>query len=238
MTLVHDETHAAYDPAASEHAAQPAVLAGIVEALSRALELHDYRRGVFGETAAHTERVMRLAIRLTERAAPELAGDPQLPAGYRLHDIGMIGVPVSVLAKAGPLTRDEVAEIQEHPYLGERIIAPIASLGAVARQVIGCHHERWDGSGYPRGLRGAEIPIAARIFAVVDAFDSMTNAQPYRDALSIEVALAEIDAGAGSHFDPAVAEDFLALYDSQHHHAAFARPSETSSAGPEWSPAG
>jgi HD-GYP domain-containing protein (c-di-GMP phosphodiesterase class II) len=237
MTLVHDETHAAHDPGAADQPAQPTALSGIVEALSRALELHDYRRGVYGETAAHTERVMRLAIRLTERAAPELAGDPQLPAGYRLHDIGMIGVPVSVLAKAGPLTRDEVAEIQEHPYLGERIVAPIASLGTVARQVIGGHHERWDGGGYPRGLRGAEIPIAARIFAVVDAFDSMTNPQPYRDALGLDLALAEIDAGAGSHFDPAVASEFLALFDGQLQTAPL-RPSETSPSGPEWPPAG
>ena len=237
MTLVHDETHAAHDPGAADQPAQPAALSGIVEALSRALELHDYRRGVYGETAAHTERVMRLAIRLTERAAPELAGDPQLPAGYRLHDIGMIGVPVSVLAKAGPLTHDEVAEIREHPWLGERIVAPIASLGSVARQVIGCHHERWDGSGYPRGLRGGEIPIAARIFAVADAFDSMTNPQPYRDALALEVALAEIEAGAGSHFDAAIAAEFLALFDGQLQTAPL-RPSETFPPGPEWPPAG
>src|SRR5262245_24595178 len=104
MTLVH-ETHAPSLAADVDDAAR-AALAGIVEALSRALELHDYRRGVFGETAAHTERVMRLACRLAERAAPELASDPQLAAGFRLHDIGMIGVPVSVLAKPGPLTED------------------------------------------------------------------------------------------------------------------------------------
>jgi HD-GYP domain-containing protein (c-di-GMP phosphodiesterase class II) len=224
MSLMH-ETHAPGFASDVDDAAR-ATLAGIVEALSRALELHDYRRGVFGETAAHTERVMRLACRLAERTAPELASNPQLAAGFRLHDIGMIGIPVSVLAKPGPLTEDEVAEIQEHPWLGERIVAPIAALGASARQVIACHHERWDGSGYPRNLRGAEIPTPARIFAVVDAYDSMTNVQPYREALSVEVALAEIEAGAGTHFDPSIAAEFLALL-----------ASGTPPAGREW-PAG
>ena len=92
--------------------------------------------------------------------APELASDPQHAASFRLHDIGMLGVPVSVPAKPGPLTEDEVAELQEHPWLGERIVAPIATLGSLARQVIACHDERWDGSGYGN-LRGHEIPTPA-----------------------------------------------------------------------------
>ena len=98
----------------------------------------------------------------------------------------MIGVSNVTLLKPGALSPAEVDEIREHPWLGERIVAPVPALGGVARQVIACHHERWDGSGYPRGLRGVEIPIAARIFAVVDAYDAMTNDQPYRDALSVE----------------------------------------------------
>jgi HD-GYP domain-containing protein (c-di-GMP phosphodiesterase class II) len=196
--------------ASSDGGADP-VLAAIVDALSRALELHDYRRGVYGETAAHTERVTQLAVRLARRVAPELAGDPQLAAGFKLHDIGMIGVPTSVVAKPGPLTRDEVNEIQEHAWLGERIVAPIAALGPLTRQVVACHHERWDGSGYPRGLRGEQIPLSARIFAVVDAYDSMTNPQPYREATSTAVALAEIQAGAGKAFDPAVATELVSM---------------------------
>lgn len=188
-----------------------AVLNAIVEALSRALELHDYRRGVYGETAAHTERVAQLALRLTTLVAPDLARDPQLAAGFRLHDIGMIGIPISVISKRGPLTEDEVNEIHEHPWLGERIVAPIASLGPLTRQVVACHHERWDGSGYPRGLRRNEIPLAARIFAIVDVYDSMTNAQPYREALSSHVAIAELDAGAGRDFDPEIAAEFVAM---------------------------
>jgi HD-GYP domain-containing protein (c-di-GMP phosphodiesterase class II) len=182
-----------------------------VEALARALELHDYCRGSFGETAAHTSRVTQLGLALTELVMPELVAEPQLGYGFRLHDIGMIGVSNATLVKPGPLSPAEVDEIREHPWLGERIVAPVAALGGVARQVIACHHERWDGSGYPRGLRGAEIPLAARIFAVVDAFDAITNDQPYRDALSPEEAREEIRAKAGIDFDPEVAAGFLAL---------------------------
>jgi HD-GYP domain-containing protein (c-di-GMP phosphodiesterase class II) len=187
------------------------ILAAIVDALSRALELHDYRRGIYGETAAHTERVAQLALRLTQRVAPELVADPQLAAGFKLHDIGMIGVPTSVIAKPGPLTEDEVNEIKEHAWLGERIVAPISALGPLTRQVVACHHERWDGSGYPRGLRQAEIPLPARIFAVVDAYDAMTNPQPYREALTVDVALAELRADAGTQFEPGIAAEFLAM---------------------------
>jgi HD-GYP domain-containing protein (c-di-GMP phosphodiesterase class II) len=206
-TEAHVERPAPDDP----RTPPPAPLNGIVEALVRALELHDYRRGMYGETVAHTDRVTRFASQLADRLAPDIAADPELAAGFRLHDIGMIGVPISVLSKAGPLTPDEQHEIQEHPWLGERIVAPIPALGTLARQVIACHHERWDGSGYPRGLRRNEIPIAARIFSVVDAFDSMTNAQPYREALSVHLALQEIEANSGTHFEPAVATEFIAM---------------------------
>jgi HD-GYP domain-containing protein (c-di-GMP phosphodiesterase class II) len=185
--------------------------AATVEALARALELHDYRRGRFGETAAHMARVTQLAMTLAGAVAPELTLDPQLAYGYRLHDIGMIGVSTAAYVKAGPLSPADIDEIREHPWLGERIVAPVPSLGGLTRHVIACHHERWDGSGYPRGLRGAEIPIAARIFAIVDAFDAITNDQPYRDALPISSARDEISAKAGIDFDPEIAELFLGL---------------------------
>jgi len=185
--------------------------AATVEALARALELHDYRRGAFGETSAHTVRVTRLALALAELAAPELLGDGQLEFGFRLHDIGMIGVPSSTLVKPGPLSPGDVDEIREHPWLGERIVAPVPGLNGIAREVIACHHERWDGSGYPRGLRGLDIPLAARVFAIADAFDAMTHDQPYRDALTVEAAREEIVAGCGRHFDPDLARAFLTL---------------------------
>jgi HD-GYP domain-containing protein (c-di-GMP phosphodiesterase class II) len=214
MFAVHDEseTQATSHAPRTEDLVSPTTVAGIVEGLARALELHDYRRGAFGETAAHTDRVMRVACGLTEQIAPELTHDPQLAGGFRLHDIGMIAIPTQVLMKQGPLTPDEVSEIREHPWLGERIVAPIGCLNGLARQVIACHHEQWDGSGYPRGLRGLEIPLAARIFAVVDAYDSMTNVQPYREPLAIDVALSEIEGKTGSHFDPDVVASFLAMH--------------------------
>lgn len=210
---VHEDTQTLSHTPTGGDAGALAVAASIVESLSRALELHDFRRGRFGETAAHTDRVTRLGRRLAELVAPELVSDPQLAAGFRLHDIGMIGIPIDILAKQGPLAPDELNEIREHPWLGERIIAPLECMNGLARQVIACHHERWDGSGYPRSLRGAEIPLPARIFGVVDAYDSMTNPQPYRDALTVEVALAELDEKAGSHFEPAVVDAFLAMHD-------------------------
>jgi HD-GYP domain-containing protein (c-di-GMP phosphodiesterase class II) len=185
--------------------------AATVEALARALELHDYRRGRFGETAAHTTRVTHLARTLAEFVAPELLLEPQLVYGFRLHDIGMIGVSSATLLKPGPLSPAEIDEIREHPWLGERIVAAVPELGGLTRHVIACHHERWDGSGYPRGLRGIEIPLAARIFAVADSFDAMSNDQPYRNALDVEQAREEIRARAGLDFDPDVVEAFLAL---------------------------
>jgi HD-GYP domain-containing protein (c-di-GMP phosphodiesterase class II) len=185
--------------------------AATVEALARALELHDYRRGRFGETSAHTARVTRLALAVTEQIAPELVLDPQLAYGFRLHDIGMIGVSSVTLLKPAALTPEELDEIREHPWLGERIVAPVPALGGLSRQVIACHHERWDGSGYPRGLRGSEIPLAARIFAVVDAYDSMTKDQPWRAALSTDDARTELGTKAGLDFDPAVVEVFLSF---------------------------
>src|SRR6478672_6103683 len=109
------------------------VVAATVEALARALELHDYRRGRFGETASHTARVTQLALLLTEQIAPELLLDAQLAHGYRLHDIGMIGVSNSTLLKPGTLTAAELDEVREHPWLGERIVAPVPALGGLAR---------------------------------------------------------------------------------------------------------
>ena len=195
--------------ASTTHARE--VAAATVEALARALELHDYRRGRFGETAAHTARVTRLSM--LPRGPVRPGADARPPARLRLsparhrHDRDL----QRDADEAGALTPAEIDEIREHPWLGERIVAPVPLLGGLTRQVIACHHERWNGSGYPRGLRGIEIPVAARIFAVVDAFDSITNEQPYRDALPIEAARDEIHSKAGLDFDPDVVEAFLAL---------------------------
>jgi HD-GYP domain-containing protein (c-di-GMP phosphodiesterase class II) len=182
-----------------------------VRALSRALELRDYRRGEFAETRDHCERVTRIAMRLTEAVAPQLVDDPQLEYGFRLHDIGMLAISDTILLKQGALTERELDEVREHPWLGERIVAHAPFLNGVARQVIGSHHEKWDGSGYPRRLANTEIPLPARIFALADAFDSMTSDQPYRRALPFDFALSEIDDKAGSHFDPQLTRAFLSI---------------------------
>lgn len=208
MTISQQQLLAAADdePISAESAA-----AQTVEALARSLELHDYRRGLYAETEAHGSRVTRLALGLAEVAAPDLAADPRLRFGFRLHDIGMLGVSDLILRKQGRLTREEVAEVREHPLLGERIVAPVAYLGGLARQVIGAHHEKWAGTGYPRHLSGTQIPLAARIFALADAYDAMTSDQIYRHALPQHVALDEIEQGAGVHFDPSLVPLFVDL---------------------------
>ena len=176
-----------------------------VRALAAALELRD------DQTGAHAVRVTELALRLTERIAPELSKDQELEFGFLLHDIGKIGVPDAIVLKPGPLTPDERSRMEAHVTQGQRIIAEIPYLGGLARDVVTAHHERYDGGGYPRGLRGEQIPVAARIFAVVDAFDAMTNDRPYRRAVSTEQAIGELRAQTGTQFDPAVVEAFAAL---------------------------
>ena len=176
-----------------------------VRALAAALELRD------DQTGAHAERVTELALHLAERVAPELVSDTELEYGFLLHDLGKIGVPDAIVLKPGPLDDDEMETMRRHVELGEQIVERIPYLGGLARGVIAAHHERWDGNGYPRGLAGEDIPLPARIFAVVDAFDAMTNDRPYRKALAVEEALREIRAGAGTQFDPDVVRAFAAL---------------------------
>ena len=176
-----------------------------VRALAAALELRD------NVTGGHAERVTRLALRLANQVAPELAADPELEYGFLLHDLGKIGVPDAVLLKDEPLDEREWKLMRLHPLHGERILAQVPYLGGRAREVVVAHHERWDGEGYPYGLAGHDIPLSARIFALADSFDAMTNDRPYRKALSFETAIDEIRRVTGLQFDPAVARAFLDL---------------------------
>jgi HD-GYP domain-containing protein (c-di-GMP phosphodiesterase class II) len=176
-----------------------------VRALAATLELRD------DQTGGHAQRVTDVALALTERIAPELAAEPELKYGFLLHDLGKIGIRDAVLLKPGSLTPDEFEEMRFHVVLGERILAGIPYLSGLARKVVAAHHERWDGTGYPRGRAGVEIPLAARIFAVADAFDAMTNDRPYRRALGFEHAVNEIAAQAGTQFDPEIASTFVAM---------------------------
>jgi len=176
-----------------------------VRALAAALELRD------DGTGAHAERVTALAMRLAHDSAPELCSDPELEYGFLLHDIGKIGVPDAILLKSGPPTRRELEEMRYHPILGERIVATVPYLGGTAREIVTANHEHWNGGRYPRGLAGERIPIAARIFSIVDAYDAMTNDRPYRNALGHAVAVNEILGGSGSQFDPDLVDAFVAL---------------------------
>ena len=176
-----------------------------VRTLAGALELRD------DQTGDHAERVSAAGLRLARAVAPELAVDPQLEYGFLLHDLGKIGVPDAILLKPGPLTASEMKQMEEHPLRGAQLLDRLPYLAGVARDVVLHHHERWSGAGYPHGLRGEQIPLAARIFALADAFDAMTNDRPYRAALPIEHALDEITAGAGAQFDPELARVFVEL---------------------------
>ena len=161
-------------------------------------------------TRGHLDRTHRYGLALAERVDPLLAARPEVGYGFFLHDIGKVGVPESVLCKPGPLDDAEWAVMREHPAIGAQIVAPMRFL-AGAVEIVRTHHERWDGCGYPLGLRREEIPLAARIFSIADSFDAMTSDRPYRSALPLERALEEIRDGAGTQFDPDVARAFLEL---------------------------
>ncbi|MEN9935536.1 MAG: hypothetical protein RLZZ387_2115 [Chloroflexota bacterium] len=133
--------------------------------------------------------------------------------GGLLHDIGKIGVSDTVLLKPGPLTEEEWAQMRQHSVIGARIIEQMRFAREVA-PIIRSHHERWDGRGYPDGITGEQIPLGARIIAIVDAFDAMTTDRPYRRALSHEAAVAELQRGAGTQFDPALLAVFVDLVSS------------------------
>lgn len=174
-----------------------------VAALAAALELRD------DETGRHAHRVTQIALAITRIVDPKLAEDPELRFGYLLHDIGKIGIPDRILLKPAALTREETRIMQTHTVLGESLIGALPHLQGVARDVIVHHHERWDGTGYPWGIAGEAIPLAARIFAVADAFDALTSDRPYRRAVSEEDALAEIRRHAGSQFDAAIVQALI-----------------------------
>ena len=162
-------------------------------------------------TRGHLDRTQTYGLALARRIAPSLVdATPTIGYGFFLHDIGKVGIPEHILCKQGPLDDDEWDVMRTHPVIGAQIVAPISFLsGAV--ELIRHHHERFDGNGYPGGLRGEEIPLAARVFSVVDSFDAMTSDRPYRGPMGIELALTEIRAGAGTQFDPEVVRVFIQM---------------------------
>ena len=173
-----------------------------LEALGAALDSRDVG------TESHSRRVHGYSLALARAHGVPDEQLPDLAHGVLLHDIGKIGIPDAILLKPGALTPDEWKVMRTHPEIGKRLIEKIPFLhGAIP--VVWCHHEKWDGNGYPRGLRGEEIPLNARIFSVVDAFDAMTFDRPYSKAIAFEAAISEIKRCAGSHFDPQVVESFM-----------------------------
>lgn len=161
-------------------------------------------------TRRHLDRTRDLALALTRVIDPELAEQPQTAHGFLLHDIGKIGIPEDVITKQGPLSSSEWSIMRTHPVVGAHIVTPIRMLGD-AVDVVRFHHERYDGSGYPHGLQGEDIPLLARIFTVVDAFDAITSDRPYRSGQTPEAAMEEILRCSGSQFDPEVVEAFVVL---------------------------
>jgi putative nucleotidyltransferase with HDIG domain len=175
-----------------------------LEGWAKALELRDK------ETEGHSERVVELTLLSAAEMGIHGQSLEDVRRGALLHDIGKMGVPDAILHKKGSLTEEEMAIIREHPKYAYDMLREIDYLQD-ALTIPFCHHEKWDGTGYPRGLKGVEIPLPARIFAIVDVWDAMTNDRPYRKAMPHEEVIAHIKSQSGQHFDPQVVDIFMRI---------------------------
>ncbi|HEX2864227.1 MAG TPA: HD domain-containing phosphohydrolase [Deinococcales bacterium] len=176
-----------------------------IEGWARALDLRDE------ETEGHSRRVTEMTVELARAVGMSEAEIMHVRRGALLHDMGKLGVPDAILRKPGPLTPEEWTVMKRHPGLAVEMLEPIEFLRP-ALDIPRAHHERWDGGGYPHGLAGEAIPLAARLFAPVDVFDALTNDRPYRRAWTVERTLEHIRAGAGTHFDPDALRVFLRVF--------------------------
>ncbi len=174
---------------------------------SSALELREH------ETAGHSKRVVNLTLELAKRLNVPSEELIHFERGALLHDIGKMGIPDSILSKPGPLTDDEWIVMRLHPTYAYRLLSEIEYLKP-ALDIPYSHHERWDGSGYPQGLSGEDIPLAARIFSVIDVWDALSSDRPYRAAWDQEKIINYLNDQAGKQFDPQVVEAFLKLIES------------------------
>jgi HD-GYP domain-containing protein (c-di-GMP phosphodiesterase class II) len=177
-----------------------------IEGWANALDLRDH------ETEGHSRRVMDHTVRMAQEAGMSPEEVIHVRRGALLHDIGKIGVPDAVLRKPGPLTDNEWIIMHEHPRIAYHLLSKIKYLNP-ALDIPYSHHEKWDGSGYPRGLKGEEIPLAARLFAVVDVYDALTSDRPYREAWTREKTLKYIKEQTGTHLDPYAVEIFFKTLD-------------------------
>lgn len=175
-----------------------------VEGLLRLLRRHD------PAAITHSVRVRQFSLFLAQALDLDGADRRRLALAARLHDVGKIAVPTSILHKAGPLNDEELRYVRQHAAVGERLVAPLVN-DPLILSAVRHHHERFDGTGYPDGLYGEQIPLLARILAVADSFDALTTARPYRAARPRTWALDEIRCGAGQQFDPEVVDAFLGV---------------------------
>jgi putative two-component system response regulator len=179
-----------------------------LEGWSRALDLRDH------ETEGHSRRVTEMTVRLAKQLGIDCPELEHIRRGALLHDIGKMGVPDAILLKPGPLDDAEWVVMRRHPTMAYELLAPISYLRN-SLDIPWCHHEKWDGSGYPRGLVGEAIPLAARIFAVIDVWDALSNDRPYRRAWPPEKVYQYLASLSGSHFDPVVVAAFLCMLNEQ-----------------------
>ena len=179
-----------------------------VRALANAVEARD------AYTGKHAERVAAYGLVIARAAGLKLADDPQAEFGFLLHDIGKVAVPDAILFKPDPLSAQERVLMEQHPVVGWEILRDVDFLDE-AKAVVRSHHERWDGHGYPDGLRGEEIPIAARIFAVADTLDALTTDRPYRPGGSFEEARIVVQQATGTQFDPFASAAFADVGDDE-----------------------
>jgi putative nucleotidyltransferase with HDIG domain len=175
-----------------------------LEGWSRALELRDR------ETQGHTLRVAEFTLRLARAAGIAEDDLVHVRRGALLHDIGKMGIPDGILLKPGPLDEEEWAVMRKHTTYAQELLSPVQFL-IPALDIPYCHHERWDGTGYPRGLKGEAIPLPARVFSVVDSWDALSHDRPYRPAWSPDQVYAYLREKSGSHFEPRLVDLFLAI---------------------------
>jgi putative nucleotidyltransferase with HDIG domain len=180
----------------------------LVKTLAEAIETKDYY------TRGHCERVTEISLNIAKKMGLSLGQVRDILLAGILHDIGKIGIPEGVLSKADPLTVQEWTLIKEHPELGHNIIKHVGFLGE-AREIIAQHHEHYDGTGYPKGLKGEAIHLGARILAVADASDAMQSDRPYRRSLNKEKTVEELQVQSGRQFDPKIVEVLLSLLDQE-----------------------
>ena len=178
-----------------------------VEALTVLAKLIEMRDSY---TAGHSEKVSMWSEIVARKLGLSREEQEKIKLAARLHDIGKISIPDGILNKPAPLSKEEYAEIKKHAALGAGILSNIESLKEVSK-IIRHHHEWYNGEGYPDGLTGEEIPLGSRIISVADAYQAMTSDRPYRKAFSKEKAIAELERGAGSQFDPKIVRIFIGI---------------------------